>query len=182
VDSELGGGDMPRQFDIARGFDAIEDCVNESMRLRPVAPGNLLESNEDVVLEGLFVPRGTMLMCLMRVDPVDKRIVADAKAFRPERWRDARSVSPQPAVDASRRLLKSSMPFGAGPRMCPGRYLAMLEMKMILATIARNFELVDVGTSDGREPAERLAFSMFPVGLRLIVKPRVRPPALGLRT
>jgi cytochrome P450 len=182
VDSELGGDDMPRLFDVARGFDAIEDCVNESMRLRPVAPGNLLESNQDLVLEGIFVPRGTMLMCVMRVDPVDPRIVADAKAFRPQRWCDARTPSPQPGGDASRSLLKSSMPFGAGPRMCPGRYLAMLEMKMILATIARNFELVDVGTRDGREPAERLAFSMFPVGLRLIVKPRARPPAFDLRS
>ncbi len=176
IDSELGDDDMPRHFDVARGLDAIEDCVNESMRLRPVAPGNLLENNVDVVLDGIFLPRGSMVICLMRVDSVSSRIAADAGQFRPGRWRDARTPPPRTAADASRSLLKASMPFGAGPRMCPGRYLAMLEMKMVLSTIARNFELIEVATVDGREPSERLAFSMFPVGLKIKVKARVRPP------
>ncbi len=172
VDSALGDDDMPRNFDVARGLDVIEDCVNESMRLRPVAPASLLENNEDVVLDGVALPRGSMVMCLMRRDSVSPHAGVDASSFRPGRWRDVRTA-PQPAAgDASRNLLRSSIPFGAGPRMCPGRYLAMLEMKMVLSTIARNFDLIDVGTNDGREPAERLAFTMFPVGLKIKIKAR----------
>lgn len=64
------------------------------------------------------------------------------------------------------------MPFGAGPRLCPGRYLAMLEMKMVLATLARNFELVEVKTEDGSPPPERFAFTMFPMGLKMRVAVR----------
>ena len=64
------------------------------------------------------------------------------------------------------------MPFGAGPRICPGRYLAMLEMKMVLATIARNYALVEVGTRNGAPPHERMAFAMSPVGLRMRLRPR----------
>jgi len=56
--------------------------------------------------------------------------------------------------------------------MCPGRYLALLEMKMVLATLARNYELVDVGTEDGSPPAERFVFTMFPVGLRMRIRMR----------
>jgi len=67
----------------------------------------------------------------------------------------------------ARALRQGSMPFGAGPRSCPGRYLALLEMKMVLAMPARNFELVDIGTASGAEPTERMAFTMFPVGLRM---------------
>ena len=59
------------------------------------------------------------------------------------------------------------MPFGAGPRLCPGRYLAMLEMRMVLGMLARNFELVEAGTADGSPPTEKLAFAMSPVGLRM---------------
>jgi cytochrome P450 len=64
------------------------------------------------------------------------------------------------------------MPFGAGPRLCPGRYLALCEMKMVLAMVARNFSLARVGTEVGHEPPERMAFTMAPVGLRM---------SLGLR-
>ena len=81
----------------------------------------------------------------------------------------------RPAAEAgSRSLQKASMPFGAGPRMCPGRYLAMLEMKMVLATVARNFELVEVSTEDGSPPRERFAFTMSPMGLKMKVVARTR--------
>jgi cytochrome P450 len=71
------------------------------------------------------------------------------------------------------------MPFGSGPRMCPGRYLALLEMKMAMAMLLSSFDIeaVDtpdgqpaaeaVDTPDGQPAAERMAFTMKPVGLSL---------------
>jgi len=59
------------------------------------------------------------------------------------------------------------MPFGAGPRLCPGRYLAMLEMKMVAAMLLAGFDIEEVATPDGGEPREHLALTMSPVGLRL---------------
>jgi len=53
---------------------------------------------------------------------------------------------------------------------------------MVLATFARNYKLVDVSTEDGAPPAERLAFTMFPNGLRIRLAPRVATsPAPDLR-
>jgi hypothetical protein len=43
---------------------------------------------------------------------------------------------------------------------------------MVLATIARNFELVEVATADGAPPRERMAFTMFPLGLQMRLAPR----------
>ena len=80
-------------------------------------------------------------------------------------------------VAGDRTLTAASMPFGAGPRVCPGRFLAMLEMKTVLATIARNFTLLEVATADGAPPRERLAFAMSPVGLRMRLAPRSRTAA-----
>jgi cytochrome P450 len=59
------------------------------------------------------------------------------------------------------------MPFGAGPRLCPGRYLAILEMKMVMAMLLSQFEIQSVTTPDGGEAKEHLAFTMSPVGLRM---------------
>lgn len=175
VDAALAGDDLPRSFEVTRGFGFMEACVNETMRLRPVGPVFFMENNRETALDGVAVPRGTLVLCVMRKGALDARLAHDAAAYRPARWRDA------PPPDAAhvpgdagsgRALLKASMPFGSGPRLCPGRYLALLEMKMVLATFARNYELVDVSTEDGAPPAERLAFTMFPEGLRIRIAPR----------
>ncbi|HWV89939.1 MAG TPA: cytochrome P450, partial [Burkholderiales bacterium] len=65
---------------------------------------------------------------------------------------------------------RAAMPFGAGPRLCPGRYLAMLEMKMMMAMLLSQFEIQTVTTPDGGEAKEHLAFTMSPIGLKLLLK------------
>ncbi len=69
------------------------------------------------------------------------------------------------------------MPFGAGPRICPGRYLALLEMKMALAVLLANFDIASVGTVDGQPPRELLQLAMAPVGLTMTLRERRRAEA-----
>jgi cytochrome P450 len=64
------------------------------------------------------------------------------------------------------------MPFGAGPRMCPGRYLALTEMKMLLAMLLSRFEIESVSAPGGAEAAERMSFTMVPVGLGMRLRVR----------
>lgn len=59
------------------------------------------------------------------------------------------------------------MPFGGGARMCPGRYLALTEIKLAMATLLTQFDIVGVDTPDGMEAREHLAFTMTPVGLKM---------------
>lgn len=73
------------------------------------------------------------------------------------------------------------MPFGAGPRICPGRYLALLEIRLAMAMLLAHFDVVEVSTPGGAEAVEQMAFTMMPVGLRMRLGPapgaRVRPAA-----
>jgi cytochrome P450 len=68
------------------------------------------------------------------------------------------------------------MPFGAGPRVCPGRHLAMLEIKMALSVLLARFEIESVApTRSGAnrdEPREELAFTMSPEPLTLRLRRR----------
>ena len=64
------------------------------------------------------------------------------------------------------------MPFGAGPRICPGRFLALFEMKMAMATLLGRFDIESVGTADGKEPRELLQLAMAPVGLTMKLRER----------
>ena len=146
-------------------LDFTEACMNETMRLRPVAPQLGLQALRDTVLGDVAVPAGTIVMGLLRHDSVDERCMPDATKFRPERWLGEDGLS----ASSAKRL---SMPFGAGPRMCPGRYLAIQEMKMVLLTLLNRFDIDSVGTADGGEPAERQMFAMAPVGLQMRLRLR----------
>ncbi|MBC5768554.1 cytochrome P450 [Ramlibacter sp. GTP1] len=158
----MAGGGPVTQEALAQ-LDYVEACMHETMRLRPVAPLLGLEALKDGVVGDVAVPTGTMVMALMRHDSIDDQHVPEAKLFKPERWLGEGGYSPASAK-------RVSMPFGAGPRMCPGRYLALQEMKMVMVTLLDNFELASVGTEDGSEPAERLMFAMAPVGLRMTLR------------
>jgi cytochrome P450 len=126
------------------------------MRLKPVAPVIVFEANRDTAIGGVFIPSGTLLMLLTRPGCMDERNFDHADGFQPERWLEKRSA-------ANNR--KASMPFGAGPRMCPGRYLALEEMKMLTSMLVHNFNIKEVTTPDGTEVQERLAFTLAPVNM-----------------
>ena len=146
-------------------LDYVEACMHETMRLKPVAPQLPLQALQDTVVGDVAIPAGTVVINLMRHDSMDDAHVPGAAAFRPERWLGEDGLSPASAK-------RVSMPFGAGPRICPGRYLALQEMKMVLLTLLKHFDIESVGTADGSEPEERLMFAMAPVGLRMHLRPR----------
>ena len=133
-------------------------CAAEAMRLHPVAPLHYFEACREATLGDVLLPKGTYLFCLTRLGAVDPAKVPEAGKYLPERWLD---------VEAEGSLKRLAMPFGAGPRMCPGRGLAMLEMRMLLTMLARHFELAEVRTEHGRPPAEHMAFTVHPEPLRM---------------
>ena len=51
--------------------------------------------------------------------------------------------------------------------MCPGRYLAIAEIKMVIAMLLKGFEIESVTGSDGGEVRERLGMTMSPVDLTI---------------
>ncbi|HKJ58971.1 MAG TPA: cytochrome P450, partial [Halobacteriales archaeon] len=75
----------------------------------------------------------------------DSRFFDDPAAFRPERW-----------TPELRRELHdfAYAPFGGGPRICIGREFALLEAKLALATIGREFRVDWLGENlpDGEPP------------------------------
>src|SRR6185312_5123950 len=54
----------------------------------------------------------------------------------------------------------------------PGRWLALLEIKMAAAALLSSFEIGSVGPSTGTDVPEHLAFSMGPRGLRMRLRER----------
>jgi cytochrome P450 len=158
----VAGGSEPLTPELLSRLDYIEACLHETMRLKPVGPFTVFEALRDTQVGDLFVPAGTMLWCAMRHDAMNAQHFAEPLAFRPERWL---------ADDASHGK-RVATPFGGGPRMCPGRYLALTEMKMLLAMLLSRFEIESVTAPGGGEAQERMAFTMVPVGLTMRLRAR----------
>ncbi len=148
-------------------LEYVEACAHETMRLKPVAPFLGLQLEHDTVVGDVAVPRGTVVWAVMRHASLDEAHFADAAAFRPERWLG--DGGPAQAASSAKRV---SMPFGAGPRVCPGRYLALLEMKLCMAMLLQRFEILGVDTPDGAAAREQLQFTMSPVGLSMRLRER----------
>jgi len=159
-------GDPPAALSLDQmdKLDYVEACAHETMRLKPVAPINIAQALHDTVVGDVQVQAGMVVACLTRHDGVADAHLPQASQFQPERWLPGPAGAAAQMTSTARR---TSMPFGAGPRICPGRYLALLEMKVAIATLLARFDIQRVDTPDGLAPVERLAFTMTPVGLRM---------------
>lgn len=165
VRARLGSAPLPTREQLD-ALPYVEACMNETMRVKPVAPVIVQQAVRDTVLSGIRVPKGYLVILLMRGPTSSEKHFKDPAVFDPSRWLDA---SASGAPGSAKRV---AMPFGAGPRLCPGRYLAMQEMKMVMAVLLRNFDVQSVTTPDGGEAKEQLNLTMAPVGLRLRLSAR----------
>jgi cytochrome P450/nitrite reductase/ring-hydroxylating ferredoxin subunit len=164
ADAVIGSMDVAADVDVANRLMRAEAVACETMRLRPIAPCTALETNVDVALGDILVPKGTLVFVLPRPAAVSADNFADPLSFRPERWLG------QPSGPHN---VSAWLPFGSGPRMCPGRSLAFLEIKTLLSMLYKTFDVERVGASS--DVRERFGFTMSPAGLKVRLKPRAQP-------
>jgi cytochrome P450 len=153
--------------EVMASLDYLEACANETMRLKPVAPTVPVEANEDTVVAGVAISKDTLIWTVLRHASLDDAHFPEAQAFRPERWMEAGGDAK--SFQSAKRV---TLPFGSGPRVCPGRYLAMLEIKMAMAMLLARFDIASVQAPGGGEAQELLSFTMLPVGLRMKLSSR----------
>lgn len=163
ADAVLGDAAVAPDVETTRRLEYAGAVANETMRVRPVAPLLFHEAVTDTTLGGVSLPKGSALCLLTRLPALRDDAFADARAFRPSRWL---SRAEGGAHDASAHL-----PFGSGPRICPGRSLALLEMRVVLASLAKHFDIERVGAD---VVWERFSFTMEPARLRVKLRRRAR--------
>lgn len=166
ADRVAGAADRVPDYGATEGLRYIEAVAHEAMRLLPVAPVVALEPNEDTVIGDVRVPKGTGVYLLTAHAAAAEQNFADAKRFLPERWMDGADH------ERGAHNSKAFLPFGAGPRFCPGRHLAMLEIKMVAAMLCRNFFVARAPNSPPVE--EMFSFTMMPRNLWVTLERRPR--------
>ena len=157
ADTVLGHARILQHFRDHERLTYVEAMARETMRLKPVAPMLFLETNKSVELGGVRMPAGTALFLLTRQCALQENAFAAATQFKPERW-----LSP-PETGQGGHNPAAFMPFGAGPRFCPGSQLALLEIKAVISMLCRNFSVVKADAAG--EVREHFAFTMMPTNL-----------------
>jgi cytochrome P450 len=140
-------------FEDVKKLDLFEFVAQETSRFKPVVPLIFLEPIKDVVLGNVSLPSGTPLFFILRPSMLDGKHFGRPHEFLPERWSTGHlEVQPHDP--------KAYAQFGAGPRVCPGRYLAAVEMRLVLSMLSRNFSMeLATGPDSIKEIA---AFTMMP--------------------
>lgn len=113
----------------------VEMILNESLRLYPPVPAFGRRELFDTVKldDGTVLPRGVTSIVLSAYIHRDKEVWGeDADEFRPDRFANG--------VSHACKNPYAFMPFGMGPRICIGQNFAIMEAKVILALIVRNFQ------------------------------------------
>ncbi|GMF34618.1 unnamed protein product [Phytophthora fragariaefolia] len=143
---------MPSQEEL-QDLPYLDAVINENLRLLPIFPYTSRQCIRDTVFpDGTFIRAGDVLGLPHYVVGRLKSVWGeDAVEFIPERFLDANSgeLLDLPAATSSA--------FGAGPRICVGRRLATMEMKLLIACIIGRYHVAEL---PGQSVCYKLALSL----------------------
>ncbi|WP_370981045.1 cytochrome P450 [Agaribacterium sp. ZY112] len=154
-------GNGPISLEQLESFPLISAVLHETMRLKPVAPHLYIEPIKDEQIKGHHCPAGTTLVCLLSGEAYNEQLFPDCEAFKPERWLN---------MENSRATASQLMPFGFGARLCPGRQLSLVEMRLALIELIRHYRFER--NADSHAAQDSIKFTLQPEGLRVDLYPR----------
>ncbi|KII94544.1 hypothetical protein PLICRDRAFT_47583 [Plicaturopsis crispa FD-325 SS-3] len=172
-------GAMP-DISVLQKLPYLNAFIKEGLRLYGAAP-SLLErvvpsstskqagANEDFDLMGYALPPGTIVSTQGWSMHRDTSVFPSPETFLPDRWLDVGSNAEQLS-----RMNQHMMPFGTGSRVCGGQNLAQAMLKVALASVIRNFEVVAPAETTARSMEMRDSFVIFPASMecKLVFNPR----------
>ncbi|KAG8526450.1 uncharacterized protein KY384_000043 [Bacidia gigantensis] len=133
---------VPWTFTRLKSLKYLQYVINETFRLNPA-----IGTTTRMALRNTFLPTGggptgygtspifirkgdTVTISLYALHRRQSVFGADANIFRPERWEGLRPPH------------WSYIPFGGGPRVCPGQNLALTEVAFAIVRIIQNFKSI----------------------------------------
>ena len=128
---EVLGGHLPTVEHLTR-LSYTRMIMEEVLRLYPPAWvfGRKAIANDEI--GGYFIPANSMIVLSPYITHRHPAFWEHAEVFDPERF------APEQAAG---RPHFAYFPFGGGPRICIGNNFALMEIQLVLATIAQHYRL-----------------------------------------
>ncbi|KAK3914632.1 Cytochrome P450 4C1 [Frankliniella fusca] len=115
------------------GLKYLERVLKETLRMYPVLPAMGRDVTEDTLVADGVLPAGSSIVLAPFYTHRDPKHWDEPLRFDPDRFLPERSAGRHPY---------SYLPFSAGPRNCIGQKYAMLQMKAVMSTLVRRFEIL----------------------------------------
>ncbi|XP_063530383.1 cytochrome P450 4g15-like [Cydia strobilella] len=131
----FGDSDRPVTFSDTLRMKYLERVIFESLRMYPPVPiiARQLKRDVKIATNNYVLPAGsTVVIGTFKVHR-NSKYYKDPDVFNPDNFL---------AENTQDRHYYSYIPFSAGPRSCVGRKYAILKLKVLLATVLRNFKMV----------------------------------------
>lgn len=136
LDSVVGRERQP-DFDDRDELPYVQAVVRENWRWRAATPGGLPHRlEEDEILEGYFLPKGSTIVSLIHEMHMDPSVFSEPEKFKPERW-----VRGDGTVDYDTTPIQT---FGFGRRVCPGVHLAEASLFLTISNLAWAFNTTHI--------------------------------------
>jgi cytochrome P450 len=145
-------GAQPSMEDV-QALPQLDAVVKESMRLIPPVPMQARVAQDDTMLAGERLPKGTRAVLSTFLVNRMAGLYPEPDRFLPGRWS---MIDPTPFEFPV---------FGAGQRICPGYWFGLSALKVALATILRHYRIAI-------EPDTRVDCEILPT-----MRPTARTPA-----
>ncbi|KAJ7305927.1 hypothetical protein JRQ81_010293, partial [Phrynocephalus forsythii] len=118
----------PLTYDAIMNLEYLDMVVNETQRLYPLGGRIERASKKDVEINGVTIPKGTVVMISPYVLHRNPEFWPEPEEFRPERFSKENNIDPY-----------TFLPFGAGPRNCIGMRFALVTMKVAIVALLQHF-------------------------------------------
>ncbi|XP_058498464.1 cytochrome P450 3A40-like [Solea solea] len=145
-------------------MEYLDMAVNESMRLYPIAGRLERMTKTSVEVNGVTIPKGTIIMVPIYVLHRDPALWPEPEVFKPERFSKENKDNIDPYA---------FLPFGSGPRNCIGLRFAMLMMKLAVVKVLQDFSFetcretqipMELGTDGFTSPKVPIKLKLVPRG------------------
>lgn len=125
-------------------------------RVVPSATSKNESSSDGFDLMGYSLPPNTVVATQAWSMHRDASIFPSPETFLPDRWLE----TPDNADQLS-QMRQHMMPFGAGTRLCGGQNLAQMVVRIVVASVVRNFNIVAPPETNDSSMDMRDAFVRF---------------------
>jgi len=121
------------EFRTLMGLKDLTLVFKESMRVSPSTTAIMREADEDLEIEGKYIPKGTKMWLSLSLPQKDPAHWSQPEQFDPERWKEERNEY--------KGCPHAYIPFGSGAHLCLGNIFAEMSVKMMTVALLQNFTL-----------------------------------------